>query len=211
MASVADPAVVPFDGSLLGVSCTSVSGVGVRTTSTTVGAGQGLTYRMFNRLLDQLDADSRWTTTQTLHAPGAEPGFLTALRRLLTRQLRSEPVSAPMAPVAYVYNNTVYDLTLVEAQPLSEATDGHPCRACTRSDFRIRNRSRGTVTRFSVTFTTDGDGVAVPVQILYQPNWWLRIELHLDDDADVPPDPATDRVSLDRIRHVCATARAIGP
>jgi len=42
------------------------------------------------------------------------------------------------------------------------------------------------------------------VQIFYQPSFWLRIEIQLDDDADVPADPATDGATLSRIRAICA-------
>jgi hypothetical protein len=42
------------------------------------------------------------------------------------------------------------------------------------------------------------------VQIFYQPSFWLRIELRLDDNADVPTDPAADGAILDRIRALCA-------
>jgi hypothetical protein len=32
------------------------------------------------------------------------------------------------------------------------------------------------------------------------------VELRLDDTADVPPDPASDRAALARIRAICDTA-----
>jgi hypothetical protein len=38
------------------------------------------------------------------------------------------------------------------------------------------------------------------VQIFYQPSFWLRVELRLDDEADVPADPVADGSMLARIR-----------
>jgi hypothetical protein len=38
------------------------------------------------------------------------------------------------------------------------------------------------------------------VQIFCQPRFWLRVELRLDDAADVPADPAADGPMLSRIR-----------
>ena len=49
---------------------------------------------------------------------------------------------------------------------------------------------------------------AVPVQIFYQPNFWLSLELRLDDGVDAPPDPAEDPLTLTRIRAICARAES---
>jgi hypothetical protein len=44
------------------------------------------------------------------------------------------------------------------------------------------------------------------VQIVFQPSFWLRVELRPDDQADAPADPSRDRSVLSRIRAVCAGA-----
>jgi hypothetical protein len=77
-----------------------------------------------------------------------------------------------------------------------------------RSDLAVRNRTTGDVSRFAVVYSPDPDGPELPVQIFFQPSFWLRIELRLDDSADVPPDPAADRDILLRIRAMCAGASA---
>jgi hypothetical protein len=43
----------------------------------------------------------------------------------------------------------------------------------------------------------------LPVQIFYQPSFWISIELRQDDAADVPPDPAESRSTLTRIQAIC--------
>lgn len=50
-----------------------------------------------------------------------------------------------------------------------------------------------------------GEWHSLPVQIFYQPSFWLSVELRLDDGADVPADPATDGSVLTRIRSICRT------
>ena len=75
------------------------------------------------------------------------------------------------------------------------------------SDFSIRNRTTGDLTKFTVTHAPDPGGMSLPVQIFYQPSFWLSVELRLDDAADVPADPDKDGSVLTRIRAICASAR----
>ena len=85
----------------------------------------------------------------------------------------------------------------------------------TRVDFDIFNRRTREKTRFSASFSPDAVGL-LPVQIVFQPSFWLRVELRLDEAADVPSDPAADAATLARMREVCsgasqrATQTAIG-
>jgi hypothetical protein len=42
--------------------------------------------------------------------------------------------------------------------------------------------------------------------MLYQPNFWLRIELRLDDGADAPAGLGANQAVQSRIRAICADA-----
>jgi hypothetical protein len=49
------------------------------------------------------------------------------------------------------------------------------------SDFEIRDTHDGGLTRFSMTYGTEGPLTEIPVAASYQPRWWLQIDLALDD------------------------------
>jgi hypothetical protein len=106
-----------------------------------------------------------------------------------------------------VYNDAVYDLSVRGSDRLGRTRIGtRTFDRLIRTDFTILNRTTGDVSRFGVTYSPDRTVSTLPVQIFYQPSFWLRIELRLDDDANVPVDPTADGSVLTRIRAICAGA-----
>jgi hypothetical protein len=190
---------------MFGVSCTSVQDADVHSSQTTVPS-RGATYWMFDRLLEQAAASPHWQEQRIARPAGASAGFLTALQHLLRaggaggRTLKSAP------PVAYVYDNAVYDLSVRDARVLDATTIGtRNFDRLVRADFSIRKRTTDRVRRFAVTYVPDAIA-PLPVQIFYQPSFWLRVELRLDEAAEVPADPAADSAMLSRMRAICAGA-----
>ena len=59
-----------------------------------------------------------------------------------------------------------------------------------RVDLMVRNRVTRDVTRFAVTTKPDAADMPRPVKICYPPKFGVVVELRLDDQADVPRDPA---------------------
>ena len=55
-----------------------------------------------------------------------------------------------------------------------------------------------------ITYGTEGPLAGVPVSAQYQPNWWFKVELELDDDQEVPADPAGDPDIRRRIATLCS-------
>jgi len=194
------------EGPLFGVSCASATGDDVSSTHTTVN-GHGVTYRMFERLLDRITVSAPWEERHTRRPPGADAGFLTALQhaiRVAEVAGAASKAAATRPPLTYVYDNAVYDLSIRGSQSLGQVTVGtRTFERLVRTDFSIRNRMTEDVSKFAVTHSPDRAG-SLPVQIFYQPNFWLRIELRLDDEADAPADPAADASMLTRIRAMCA-------
>ena len=193
--------------SMFGVSCASFLEREVHSAQTIVDAG-GATYWMFDRLLRLIAAAPHWQERRIDRPAGAVAGFLTALQQLL-RPGTSDARSLKAAPPAvYVYNNAVYDLSVRNSQILGPTTVGaRTFDRLARTDFAVRNRMSGEISRFAITYVSDRQGVALPVQIFYQPSFWLRVELRLDDAAEVPSDPAADGSILTRIRDICADAQ----
>jgi hypothetical protein len=194
------------DASTLAVACASMKGVQVRSVATKVAA-TGTTYRMFDRLLDQIvTSPANWDERHVVRPADAEAGFLTALRRVL---LSSEAASSAktLPSVAYVFNNRVYDLVVRQVRPLGQVTVGaRTFDRLTRGDLAIRNRVTGGVTRFGVTYEPGGANGSLPVQIFFPLTSWVSIELALDDAAEAPADPGGDQSMLTTIRRICESA-----
>lgn len=202
--SAISPHVAVLDGPQFGASCASLTAAAVRTAATTVTVTQGLTYDRFGWVLEQIADSPGWTAQSSDRPPGAEAGFLTALERLI-----DGPQPAPGRSIAYIYNHIAYDLTVVRVEWTGPRTiGGREYAQLVGADVALRNRITRNVTRFSVTFDPDDATcpVRLPVQIVYQPNWWLKIELNVDETVDLPRDPAADAETLERIHRVCARA-----
>jgi hypothetical protein len=194
------------DGPEFGVFCAAVGDDEVSVRQTHVNA-RGVTYRMFDQLLDRIGASTQWEQRQMPRPSGAAPGFLTAIQQAI----RLGDIAAgdrgmkKLRTVPYVYNNAVYDLTLQKRESLGRTTVGtRTFEQLIRTELSIRNRTTTDITKLGITYSPEGSAAALPVQIFYQPSFWLRIELRQDDDADVPADPAADRAMLNRIRALCA-------
>ena len=192
------------EGPLFGASCSSIGNTDVTGAKTTVSAA-GVTYRMFDRLLDRFALAPQWHGKHTTRPAGADAGFLNALQHVI-RTGRTDS-TAKASPIAYIYNSNIYDLTIQGSRALGRTTVGsRTFDQLIRTDVSIRNRTTADVTKFAVTYSPDPTATPLPIQIFCQPNFWLSVELRLDDTADAPPDPASDRTALARIRAICDTA-----
>jgi hypothetical protein len=204
--AVVDPGDVRGGGAIFGVSCASFRQQDVRSTQTTIDA-RGATYWMFDRLLEQIAASSGWQQRRFARPAGASAGFLTALQQALRLGRSDAGALAAAPPWVYVYNGAIYDLLVRDSRNLGRTTVGtRSYDSLIRTDFTIRNRTTGDISRFAVTYAPELDGPSLPVQIFYQPSFWVCIELRLDDAAAVPADPSADRTILTRIRAICAGA-----
>jgi hypothetical protein len=194
------------EGPLFGASCLSIGNTDVTGAKTTVSAA-GVTYRMFDRLLDRIALAPVWQGRRTTRPAGADAGFLSALQHVI-RTGRNDPTSANAGrPITYIYSSTVYDLTVQGSRQLGRTTVGaRTFDQLIRTDVSVRNRTTDEISKFAVTYSPDRTATPLPIQIFCQPNFWLSVELRLDDTADVPADPASDVTALARIRAICDTA-----
>ena len=181
------------ESSLFGVSCASINPDRVDSAVTTVSTRR-MTYRMLGHAMDQVVASARWHA-RTLSPPGSATGFLGALERVIR--------GAPTA--LFVYNGAAYDLSVRRRQSLGRRQiEDRTIDPLTRAELVISSRGNGaTTTAFSVTYAPDSAETPLPVQIFYQPSFWISIELRQDDAADVPPDPAENQSTLTRIQEIC--------
>lgn len=157
----------------------------------TIRVQNDLTYREATTLLELAAGDAGEARVRRSRLPpGARPGFLAAMAESLRRSVeaRTQQRSAGWASsgltFAYPYNGSLYDLTLRHSEFLRELRFSNRTYAnILRAEFEIRNRATGARTRFDVSYGTEGRLAEVPVHIVYQPRWWLQLELLLDDDG----------------------------
>jgi hypothetical protein len=88
--------------------------------------------------------------------------------------------------LVYIHRAKLYDLLQDRLEVLRGAGDGSdgPATAI-RARFRIRNRQTGELSgEYTAVYGLSGDLTAVPIRMIYQPRWWLRTELTLDDASE---------------------------
>lgn len=186
-------------GTQFGASCTAVADARATTAGTTVSAPDA-TYRMFDRVLEQIASARTWKRRDAPVPPGAAAGFLTALQQALDADAHGAPLASVTA--TYIYDGRLFDLRVRRRRQLGTASvGGRSFAELVRLDLAVQNRVTGDVTKFSVAYAPAAG--SLPVQILFQPSFWIRIELHLDDNADAPADPASNDAVLARIHAIC--------
>ena len=111
------------------------------------------------------------------------------------------------AVVSYVYNHTLYDLRVQGARRLGPTSFGaYTFDDLVRLELALVNRVSADVTKLGITYVPGETVPRLPVQFFYQPSFWIRVELRLDDSIDPPADPASDSTVLTRIRAICGAA-----
>jgi len=190
-----------------GVLCSTVSPFEARSMTTTLHVSGEATYRDVDRVLAVSERSARWKQQHTRRPAGAAPGFLTALDQMM----RSSAVAAreidtipAVSRRAFVYNDSVYDLTVLRVERVAKLqVRSGVFQNLLRADLSVRDRATGATTEFRVTYGTEGSLAGIPVHAQYQPNWWFKVELELDETVDVPADPAADTSILERIDSLC--------
>lgn len=194
-----------------GVLCSTVTTSDTESRTATVYIPRDATYRHVDRVLDIVERQARWKRRHMARPPGVAPGFLTALDVMMRSSAATagarEVEAVPAVPrVAYVYRDAVYDLIVrrVERVPRLRTRSG-VLRNLLRTELAVRNRATGSTTGFVIIYGTDGPLAGVPVYAQYQPNWWFRVEFELDEDSDVPVDPAEEAAVRNRIDTICGS------
>ena len=191
----------------LGLLCSTVSPLEVLSRTTAVYVGRDATYRHVDRVLDVVERSARWKGQHILRPADTEAGFLTALDAMMrsTAIAAQSGITPKRSRLAYVYKDAVYDLIQrrIERVKVLQTKSGS-FRNLVRTEVVVKSRSTGSTTDFSITFGTGGALLGIPVAAVYQPNWWFKVELELDDDQDVPPDPSDDASVGRRIARLCS-------
>jgi hypothetical protein len=133
------------------------------------------TLRQMHVVLDIARRAADRGTLRTVRVPpGTRPGFLAAV---------SDAMRLPDArSIAYVYYGKVYELRRARSRAVANVHIGpRSYGAGVAADFVVTNTRDGEQTKFSMTYGTAGAYAEVPLTAMYQPRWWMQIELTIDD------------------------------
>jgi hypothetical protein len=98
----------------------------------------------------------------------------------------------------------VYDLSIRRIERVPQLRTGSGIvRDLLRSEFQIRKRGGDAKTTFWIAYGVSGALAGIPVRAGYQPNWWFKVELELDEHWELPPDPASQDSTRQRIDMLC--------
>ena len=161
---------------------------------TSIAAPAHYSYRQVDTLLDlaqRENSDGQEGTARVIRLPsGTRPGFLEAVAEVMHRHVVQWHASSRVQPggsIRYVYHGRIYELRATHTRPLASVQVGGATYAhVIASDFETRSAYDGEVTRFALTYGTEGPLAEIPLSASYQPRWWMQIELTLDDTTSGP-------------------------
>jgi hypothetical protein len=108
-------------------------------------------------------------------------GFLTGLSQLILQALEKGSSSS----LTFVYNAKPFKLETLSVRPLDDSKLQQEWRKggaqkVSRIRFRCSNLLKRTRTEFELWIPRSGPLKRMPLRILYQPRWWLRLQLDID-------------------------------
>jgi hypothetical protein len=156
---------------------------------TTIHVARDLTFRDVEALLELVEHESAGVTRRRAQlASGTRPGFLVALTDLIHRDVTAHARAGAgqskrgTSSLPYIYHGTLCDLTLRASERRRETHIGpHSYRDVIHARFEARNRASGKSTDFELLYGASGVLAEIPVHAVYQPRWWLQVELFLDE------------------------------
>jgi hypothetical protein len=157
----------------------TVNGERAQSVVTSIDAPRDYNFRQLQDVLDLALRESREGKPRTIQLPpGTRPGFLAAL---------SDAMHTSTGPIAYVYHGRIYELRQTDARTIPDLRiAGASYGRAIAANFTITNTYNGELTRFSMTYGTEGRFAQVPLTASYQPRWWMEVTLTLDDTTDGP-------------------------
>jgi hypothetical protein len=119
--------------------------------------------------------------------PGVRYGMLATLSDLihedvLSRRRASGSKGIAAREVRFVYNAKIYSLAITRSDFIGRAEfGGRYYDRLVQSDFEVTLRGQTWKEQFTVAYSLDGPMAELPVFVSYQPRWWFKAELVLDD------------------------------
>jgi hypothetical protein len=148
-------------------------------------APAALTVHQVSSALDLVPPATGGAARRRTVSPDVRSGFLVAMADLVDATVvaaRGENGRLPTATpaVRYVFGEQMYEVRVRSSEPVSVSYAGSQVRAA-RTSFETCALLTGARTRFELTIATTGATAGIPLSIEWQPRWWLRVRLDLED------------------------------
>ncbi len=151
-------------------------------TTTRLVVESDLTYRHYSELLGRLPAGDS-TVRRMRIGSGLEPGFLTAIKRLMHESIDRPRQKADTLQCQFVYTGKLFNLSLRPSGIVDDVViNGHSHGRGIDGEFEIRNLATGAVTTFRMVYGGRGPQAETPFRVVYRPRWWVELELVIDND-----------------------------
>jgi hypothetical protein len=115
-------------------------------------------------------------------ASATRSGFLVAVAELVESVVGGGEAPTARRPVSYVFGQRTYQLRVVDARA-TRLPLGPDVVEARHTRFEIHTLATGARTRFEMTVGTRDHLTGVPLMVAWQPRWWLKLELHLDESS----------------------------
>ena len=151
-----------------------------------VSTPTALTVHEVDATLDRVRRETASAASRGMRLPsGARPGFLTAVAELIDVAVagvnrKADPRDLLRSRVQYVFGQGAYEIHFKEVDQVQAEWRGRAVPAV-RTAFEIRTLSTDARTKFEITSAVTGDLAGVPLAISWQPRWWLRVALSLEE------------------------------
>jgi hypothetical protein len=154
----------------------------------TVHAPANLTYRDLDLLLALIPPKPPTVRTVEL-PPGTQTGFLAALDSLIEASIdrcgtTKDTGARQVSPVPYVYNQALYDLSLLSCEYKPQLrTKTRTFADVVDARFEVRNQTTRYETKFHLFIGASGEVRGLPLRAIFRPRSWLEVELMLNQSA----------------------------
>jgi hypothetical protein len=155
--------------------------------------GREVSFRDIDFVLERMPGLTNWEEHRLARPPDARPGFLTAFTEMMDASAKlwssgkAKPNSAPKM-LTYMHRAELFDLHQDQLELVENAATGSGGHVrALRARFRIWNRqTKEWSGDFGTVYGVSGDFAGVPLRFTYQPRWWLKTELAIDDTMPYP-------------------------
>lgn len=143
-------------------------------------------YRELDALVEVLaKATASPKIQRTALSAGDRPGLLMAITELLhdgVESLKRTGKAPGRKPLGYVYYAKQYEVARVSSDiERNAAYGGVTYPILLKSDFELRARKEAWTERFTIVCGVSGTLAEIPVFVTYQPRWWFKVEMVLDE------------------------------
>ena len=146
-----------------------------------VRTAESITVHNLERAVETVQQGTGAPAQQRTVTASTRAGFLLAVSDLLDAALHASPRPASALDatrIQYVFGEQLYELRVRDVDRQSLMFNGRQVPVL-KTSFETRTISTGGRSQFIVTAGTSGELTGVPVEIEWQPRWWLRVRLAL--------------------------------